>query len=329
MLARLEHEPTGRPVMSTTKIFIDCDPGHDDAIALLYAARHLDLVGVATVYGNSSLQNTTRNALAVLELAGIDVPVAQGCAEPLAQSRLAHASFHGLGGLDGAELPKPKRLPSNAHAVDFLIEMASVNRGELVLAVLGPQTNVALALRREPRLRDWLREISIMGGSGAQGTLMPAPEFNIHCDPEAASTVFNSGVALRLVGLDVTLQTGLDEADIAHLARSGRKVAGVVADLMAFYLARQRERRGLALAPLHDVCAIVPFVDDTVIGYQPAHVDIALNGSDARGTTVCDLSPRQPEPADSARPASNAQLAVVAHHRRLAVQVIETILSYP
>ena len=138
--------------MAKQKILIDCDPGHDDAVALLFAARHLNLVGVTTVHGNNSLENTTRNALAVLELGGIDVPLARGCAEPLAMPNAGTAEVHGSTGLDGVTLPEPSRQPIDMHAVDFIIEMASRHRGELVLAAIGPETNVAMALRREPRL---------------------------------------------------------------------------------------------------------------------------------------------------------------------------------
>src|SRR5215831_5678522 len=239
---------------------IDCDPGHDDAVAILFAARHLDLVGVTTVHGNNTVGNTTRNALAIMELAGIDVPLAMGCAGPLAQRRVGVAPVHGHGGLDGAELPEPKRQPVGAHAVDFIIDMASRHRGELVLATIGPETNVALALRREPRLAVWLREITVMGGSTGAGNITPTAEFNIYCDPEAAWAVFNSGVPIRMVGLNVTRATGFDEADIVRMMASERKVAVLVASLMQFYLARQRERHALGLAPMHDVCAIVPYV---------------------------------------------------------------------
>ena len=190
-----------------------------------------------------------------------------------------------------ADLPEPKRRPVGAHAVDFIIDMAARHRGELVLATIGPETNVALALRREPRLKDWLREITVMGGSTGSGNVTTAAEFNIHCDPEAAWVVFNSGVPIRMVGLNVTRRTGFDRADIARMKASGRKVASVIADLMAFYLARQRERHGLDVAPMHDVCAIVPYVDATLIEYLRTRVDIELGGAHTRGMTVCDLRP--------------------------------------
>ena len=200
--------------MARTKILIDCDPGHDDAVAILYAARHLDLVGVTTVHGNNTIENVTRNALAVLTLGGIDVPLAQGCGEPLLGTAPRAAEAHGATGLDGAVLPEPDRAPIGVHAVDFLIEMARAHRDELVLAVIGPATNVALAIKREPRFAGWLREITMMGGSAGRGNILPTVEYNAWCDPEAAAILFGCGAPIRMVGYDVTGRTGTSAADI-------------------------------------------------------------------------------------------------------------------
>src|SRR3954452_7618384 len=261
-----------------TKILIDCDPGHDDAVALLFAARHLDLVAVTTVHGNNSLANTTRNALAVLELAEIDVPVAAGCSEPLVQGPGHAGHIHGKTGLDGADIPAPTRSPIEMHAVDLIIETASRHRGELVVALIGPQTNFAVALRREPRLKDWVREVTIMGGSTGIGNMTPVAEFNIHCDPEAAAVVFESGIPIRMVGYNLTRRTGFDANDLARLKAGGRKMASVIGDLMAFYLAGQNRTFGLSVAPMHDVCAIVPYVAPELIDYVETSVHVELAG---------------------------------------------------
>jgi purine nucleosidase len=314
--------------MNRTKMLIDCDPGHDDAVAILFAARHLNLLGITTVHGNNSLENTTRNALAVLELAGVDVPLAVGAGEPLAQPRMESAPVHGSTGLDGADLPEPRRQPVPVHALDLLIETASKHRGELVVAVLGPQTNIALALKCEPRLKDWIREITVMGGSTDRGNITPAAEFNIHCDPEAAWAVFESGIPIRMVGLNVTRRTGFDDSHIARMRASGRKVATVTADLMDFYLARQRERRGAAVAPMHDVCAIVPYVDATLIQYTDADVQVELAGRHTRGMTVCDLRPGAGPAKDRWRGVRNAEVAVECDGGRLIERVTDTLLSY-
>jgi len=302
------------------KILIDCDPGHDDAVAILYAARHCELLGITTVHGNQTIEHTTRNALALLEIAGIDVPVARGCARPLLAEPVVGAYMHGETGLDGADLPPPQREPIALHAVDFIIETARAYQGELVLAVIGPQTNVAMALRREPRLSGWLREITIMGGSTDRGNVTPAAEFNIHIDPEAASVVYDCGAPVRMVGLNVTRHVGVSEHDIGQLKSSRRRVARACAGFLEFYLGRQRAA-GRHHAVMHDVCAIVPHVDDGLIDYHDAHVAIELAGTHTRGMTVCDFragAERKP----------NAKVAVDARGEKLMAGVMEALSSY-
>jgi len=316
---------------SRPKILIDCDPGHDDAVAILFAHRHLDLVGVTTVHGNNTLANTTLNALRVLALGAIAVPVAAGAAVPLVQDANPPAALHGSSGLDGASLPAPVAAPLALHGAEFIIEMASKHRGALVLAVLGPQTNVALALRREPRLKDWLAEITIMGGSTALGNITPVAEFNIHCDPEAAAIVFESGVPIRMVGYNVTRTTGFDGHDIARLRASGRGVARTMADLLDFYLHKQRQAFALELAPMHDVCAIVPYVAPQLIDYAHTSVSVELAGTHTRGQTVCDLRNVQAAAALHLRglAPANARVALAARARPLIDLVIDTLLTYP
>ena len=309
--------------MTKSKLLIDCDPGHDDAVALLFGARHFDLVGVTTTHGNSSLENSTRNALAVLELGGIDVPVAAGFAAPLVGATTDAAHVHGKSGLDGHDLPPPARKPIDMHAVDFIIEAARRHQGELILAVIGPQTNVAVALQREPKLRTWLREITVMGGSAAGGNVTPAAEFNIYCDPEAAAVVFGCGVPIRMVGLDVTRRTGFDDTDIARLRGSGRRVAGVIADLVSFYLARQRAVFARAVASMHDVCALVPYVDEGVLETDGAIVRVECAGIHTRGATVCDMRGARQMAMPPVR------LAVRSEVRPLIELVTDTLLTYP
>jgi inosine-uridine nucleoside N-ribohydrolase len=312
------------------KILIDCDPGHDDAVALLFAARHLDLVAVTTVHGNNSLANTTRNALAVLELAGIDVPVAAGCSEPLVQAPGHAGHIHGKTGLDGADIPAPTRSPIEMHAVDLIIELASRHRGELVVALIGPQTNFAVALKREPRLKEWVREVTIMGGSTCLGNITPVAEFNVSCDPEAASVVFESGIPIRMVGYNVTRQTGFDTGDLARLKASGRKMASVIGDLMGFYLAGQNRVFGLSVAPMHDVCAIVPYVAPGLIRYVETSVKVELAGVYTRGMTVCDLRGLRPDAPAYIRPAEAAttKVALEADSRPLIDLVVDAVLGF-
>ena len=313
-----------------TKIIVDCDPGHDDAVALLFAARHFDLLAVTTVFGNASVENTTRNALAILGLAGIDAPVAPGCSEPLIGPALHTRAMHGKTGLDGADIPAPTRSAIETHAVDLLIALGEQHRGELVMAAIGPSTNFALALKREPLLRSWLREVTIMGGSAALGTVTPVAEFNVHADPEAAAVVFESGIPIRMVGYDVTRQIGFHCDDITRLRESGRRTAAVIADLMGFYLEKQERVFGLPVAPVHDVCALVPFVDASLIRTVETLVKVELTGTYTRGMTVCDLRSIRPG-ADAGLDGvigPNARVAVEAQSRPLMDLVIDTILAY-
>ncbi len=315
--------------MARTPILIDCDPGHDDAVAILYAARHLDLLGLTTVHGNNTLANVTRNALAILALGGIDVPVAMGCAEPLAGPMHAVADAHGATGLDGAEMPAPRATPIATHAVDFIIETARARQGELVLAVIGPATNIAMALKKEPRLAGWLREITVMGGSTTLGNIAPVAEFNVWCDPEAAAVLFASGARLRMVGYNVTAVTGMGEADIARL-RAGGTVGRTVAGLLGFYLGRGRAAAGLSIAPMHDVCAIVPYMDDTLLTYRHVHVAVETAGTLTRGMTVCDMRGLTAEgQASRGGRAPNTLVAVASDAPRLIAGVVETLLAYP
>lgn len=314
--------------MARTKILIDCDPGHDDAVAILYAARHLDLVGITTVHGNNTIGNVTRNALAVLTLGKIDVPLAQGSAGPLLGPPPRAAEAHGATGLDGAVLPEPDRDPIGVHAVDFLIEQARAHKDELVLAVIGPATNVALAIKREPRFAGWLREITVMGGSAGRGNIGAVVEYNAWCDPEAAAILFNCGAPIRMVGYEVTGRTGTTAADIERL-RGGGKVARTIGDLLAFYRARQQEFFGLDIAPMHDVCAIVPYVDPGLLIYRHCHVAVELAGALTRGMTVCDFRTlTEAGVALRGGGVPNADVATEADAGRLISGVVETLLGY-
>ncbi len=293
-----------------TKLILDCDPGHDDAVALLYAACHLDVLGITTVFGNQTLDHTTRNALSLCRLAGLNTPVARGAARPLVAAPIHGGAIHGKTGIDGAELPEPDRAPLDIHAVEFILRTARDNRGELVLVATGALTNVAMALSLEPLLSQWLRGISIMGGTTGIGNVTEVAEFNIYADPEAADIVLRSGAPLWLVGLDVTRRVGVSAADIARL-REGGKVARVMADLLDFFLASLKRVHGLDTASLHDPCALVPFIDPTLIEYRHVPVSIELASPLTRGMTVCDLRRLGTKALGAIRPSAtpNVQLA--------------------
>jgi inosine-uridine nucleoside N-ribohydrolase len=293
-----------------TRLLLDCDPGHDDAVALLYAAAHLDLAGITTVYGNQTIDHVTRNALSLCRLARLDVPVAQGAGKPMKVPSIHGGAIHGATGLDGAELPEPDRAPIDGHAVDLILQLAHAHRGELVIAATGALTNVAMALEAEPRLKDWLRGITFMGGTTGIGNVTQVAEFNIYCDPDAANIVLQSGVPLWMVGLDVTRRVGIDAAQIEQLRQGGR-LARTIGDLLAFFLASLNRVHGLSTASMHDSCALVPFIAPRLIQYRPTHVTVEHISPLTRGMTVCDLRTLSAAPLGSIRPTGplNVQLA--------------------
>ncbi|MBL8589785.1 MAG: nucleoside hydrolase [Methylobacteriaceae bacterium] len=313
-----------------TKLLIDCDPGHDDAIAILYAARRLDLVGVSTVFGNQTVEKTTFNALRVLTLAGLDIPVARGCGAPLLGAAPLAPDTHGASGLDGVDLPAPDRDAIDLHAVEFILRMARAHRGELALAIIGAHTNVALALRLEPKLASWLKLITIMGGTAGVGNLKPQACVNILSDPEAAHIVFDCGAPIRWVGYETTRTVLLREAEITALAGGGR-VARASADIARWYRERQRAVNGIDGAPMHDSCAIAPLVDARFIHYEPTPLAVALEQGPARGMTIVDRRPIQPGVALTSvapKARANVDMAVEVDRPALTGDIVAALASY-
>jgi inosine-uridine nucleoside N-ribohydrolase len=268
-----------------TPILLDCDPGHDDAIALLLAlaSPEAELLGVTTVAGNQTLQKTTANALRVLELAGREeIPVAPGAERPLVREPFVAAYVHGETGLDGPDLPPPAGRPSERHAVDFLAERVE----GATLVATAPLTNVALLLARHPRARP--ERIVLMGGAIAEGNVTPAAEFNIWADPEAAARVFASGLDVTMVGLDVTHRALLTPGHADRLRRSGR-VGRVVAELLDFYGVFHRDVYGFDGSPVHDAVALAHVIRPELLELELLNVEVDCESSLCRGRTVVDL----------------------------------------
>jgi inosine-uridine nucleoside N-ribohydrolase len=273
------------------RILIDCDPGHDDAIALLLAlaSPEVELVGITTVAGNQTLEKTTANAIRVLDFVGRDdVPIAAGADRPLVRDPFVAAYVHGETGLDGPDLPPPQREPQALHAVDFLAERVS---GATLVAV-GPLTNVALLLARHPEARP--DRIVLMGGSIGLGNVTPAAEFNIWADPEAAARVFESGLELTMVGLDVTHQALLLDADAERLRASGR-TGLMVAELYDFFHRFHRDTYGFGGSPIHDAVAVAYVFRPELMETKHCHVAIECGSELTRGRTVVDLWDRTEE----------------------------------
>ena len=304
--------------MSPTPILLDCDPGHDDAIALLLAlaSPELDLLGVTTVAGNQTLEKTTANALRVLELADrADVPVAAGAGAPLLRELEVAANVHGETGLDGPELPPPRVEAVREHAVAFLAERIRARAGRVTLVATGPLTNVALLLALEPDARP--ERIVLMGGSIGEGNRTPAAEFNVWCDPEAAARVFASGVDTTMIGLDVTHRAVLGDARVEELRAAGR-VGATVAELIDFFGRFHAERwPELGGSPLHDPVALAYTIDPGLLDVRPARIEVDC-GEASRGRTNVDVR-RGREP--------NAAVAVGLDADRFADLLVARIAS--
>ena len=266
-------------------ILLDCDPGHDDAIALLLAlgSDELELRGVTTVAGNQTLEKTTANAIRVLELAGrAKIPVAAGAGRPLLREPRVAADVHGDTGLDGPDLPPPHVDPSPQHAVDFLAERVD----GATLVATGPLTNVALLLARHPEAKP--ERIVLMGGAIAEGNVTPAAEFNIWADPEAARRVFTSGLDVTMVGLDVTHRALVTPAHASQLREAGR-IGAVVAELLEFYGGYHRSVYGWDGSPIHDAVAVAHVIDPGLLELERLNVRIDTESELCRGRTVVDL----------------------------------------
>jgi inosine-uridine nucleoside N-ribohydrolase len=268
-------------------VILDCDPGHDDAIAMIAAARYTELLGVTTVSGNAPIESTTRNAQVVLDLLGIDVPVHRGADRPLLVEPFHAAYVHGASGLDGADLPPPTRPPASADAVSYIIETCRAREG-IWLVPIGPLTNIAMALRLAPDLTTRIAGISLMGG-GAFGNRTPVGEFNIWCDPHAAAIVFAYGGPLVMAGLDLTHSFQATPERIERLRQVPGRLSALLADLLSFFSAAYTARHeGLAGAPIHDPCAVLALTHPELFTSARRHVAVETSGDLTRGMTVID-----------------------------------------
>lgn len=306
------------------KIILDCDPGHDDAIALLLAAHHpeIDLLAITTVAGNQSVDKTTTNALKVCSLANIrDVPVARGMERPLLRPAQHDPNIHGESGMDGPNVPEPDMEPVSQHAVDLLIDMLLHSEGDITLVPTGPLTNIAAAIRSEPAILPKIQAISLMGGAIGLGNRTPEAEFNIWADPEAASIVFSCGRPITMSPLEVTHQALATDEIIGRLRSAKRSVANFVADLLVFFGGTYRDVFGFPAPPVHDPCAVAAVIDPTILQAHMAFVAIETGGEWTTGRTVCDVYGRwgkQP----------NVRLGYGLNVSRFWEMLIEVLLTY-
>jgi inosine-uridine nucleoside N-ribohydrolase len=306
------------------KIILDCDPGHDDAIAILLAGHHpqIELLAITTVAGNQSVDKTTLNALKVCSLAGLcSIPIAKGMDRPLVIPAQHAADIHGESGLDGPDIPEPTIEPVNKHAVDLIIELLLRSDGDITLVPTGPLTNIAMAIRQEPAILPKIRGISLMGGAIGLGNVTSAAEFNVYFDPHAAAIVFGCGRPITMCPLEVTHQALATESVVNRLHSANRPVATLAAELFAFFAETYRKVFGFSAAPVHDPCAVAAVIDPTIIKSKLVRVEIETVGEWTRGRTVCDMY-------GSLGKEPNARVGYSLEVERFWDMLIETILAY-
>ena len=318
-MSRDQHvSPTRIPVL------LDCDPGHDDALAitLALARPELNVLGITTVGGNAPLAETTRNTLRILALLGRpDVPVAAGLAQPLARPLAMAAEVHGATGLDGADLPEPASSVRPEGALAFLRATLEAAPEPVTLIPTGPLTNIAALLLAHPDVTPKIAHICLMGGAMREGNWTPAAEFNVWVDPEAARIVFRSGLPITMVGLDATHQALFREPDVERLRALGTPVARVFADLIGFFARFHRERYGWDGSPIHDAVAVAHVAVPGLVRTERYHVDVETTGEITRGRTVVDSR-------GVAGPPKNADVALDIDRDRFVELLIEAVAAY-
>jgi purine nucleosidase len=280
-----------------TPIIIDCDPGQDDALAILLALaspEDLEVLAVTAVAGNVPLVLTEKNARKIVELAGRgDVPVFAGCGRPLVRPPVTAEHVHGRTGLDGADLPEPAIPLAPGHAVDAIIDLVRGRpAGTVTICPVGPLTNVAAALTKAPDIARRIRQIVLMGGAIGEGNTTPSAEFNVYVDPHAARIVFEAGIPIVMHGLDVTHQALVTPDRLAAIRSLDTPVSRAVAGLLEFYNIFDQTRRGRPGAPLHDPCAIAWLLRPDLFSARDCHVAIETEGELTLGRTVVDWSGR-------------------------------------
>lgn len=288
--------------MPLTRILLDTDPGADDALAILLilASPEIQLEAITTVHGNVGIEKTTRNALAILEFLKADIPVAKGCSRPLIKSPHNWGdAVHGASGLGQAKLPEPKSKPVDLHAVDYLIHRFLAEPKELSLFAVGPLTNLAMAIRKEPRFAEAVKDLVIMGGAvRSGGNVTPLAEFNIHEDAHAAHIVFNSGIPITLIPLDATYKCLLTPADIERLLKTASPVAHFIRDVMADYMAFYSRYEGFTGCALHDPLTVAALVAPELLHLEEHYVDVDISGGVSTGKTYADFMKVAKKPAN-------------------------------
>lgn len=306
------------------KVILDCDPGHDDAMAILLAgaAPELELLAITTVAGNQTLEKTTLNARRVASAAGLRVPIAAGADRPLVRPQRVAGNIHGESGLDGPTFSGEPDVPLDPrHAVDLIIELVMAAPGEIVLIPVGPLTNIALAMRRAPAIVERIGHIAIMGGAWGLGNQTPSAEFNILVDPDAARIVFESGAPITLIPLELTHQAKAMPDVIARFDAIGTPLGDLSAELLRFFASTYKAIHGFEGPPLHDPCAVAWVIDPTIIETKPVHVDVETHGEFTYGRTAIDIHGVTGQPV-------NAEVGMRLDVARYWDRMVDAVASY-
>ena len=278
-------------MMTTRKIIMDCDPGHDDAIAIILAAAQptLEILAITTVSGNAEIEKTTDNALKICDLVSLtDVMVSKGASEPLVRLRETAPGIHGDSGLDGPELPVPSRSWSKEHGADTIIRLVKESTEPVTILPTGPLTNIALALTKAPEIKENIEEIVLMGG-GTFGNWTPTAEFNIWADPEAARKVFESGIPTVVMGLDITHQALATKEVIEQVNQIDNHVSNIVGELLVFFASTYKEMFDFDGAPVHDVLTVAYLVAPELFKMKDVNIVVETKAEFTAGTTLIDL----------------------------------------
>ena len=272
------------------KIILDVDPGHDDAVAIMLAAFNpdIDLLGITVVAGNQTVEKTFSNALKVCSHLGIDVPVYKGMKGPIVRKQVIADDIHGETGLDGPHFDEVTKKGEEMHAVDYIIEKLMSSDEKITLVPTGPLSNIGMALRKEPRIKEKIEQIVLMGGAYQLGNVTPAAEFNIWADPEAAYIVFSSELPLVMMGLDLTRQALATKEVVEKIGSLNNKASQLFVDLMEFFAKTQHDVFGWSAPPVHDPTTVAYLIDPSCIETKPMYCKIELKSEDSYGRTLCD-----------------------------------------
>ncbi len=287
--------------MNKRKIILDCDPGHDDAVAITLAGINetIDLLGITVVAGNQTLEKTSVNALNVCQCLSLDVPVYAGCGQPMIREKMIADDIHGETGLDGPVFAPLEKKLENQHAVLYIIDTLMKSEGDVTVVTTGPMTNLGMAMRLAPEIIPKIQEVVLMGGAYTNGNVTPAAEFNIIADADAAYIVFNSGRPITMVGLDVTRKALCYPSIVERMGKIGNRASKLFVDLMKHFCASQKAVFGWEGGPLHDPITIAYLIEPSILTTKPMHVEIDIRSIQSYGRTNCDYFGYQKKQANA------------------------------